>query len=49
LMEVPLLCISSILSLDDHVSVVNQVKVSSTWQFRDDVEISFNVESEMFV
>jgi hypothetical protein len=31
LMEVPDLSLSSILSLDDHVSVVNQVKVSSTW------------------
>jgi hypothetical protein len=49
LMEVPLLCISSILSLDDHVSVVNQVKISSTWQCRDDVEISFDIESELFI
>jgi len=30
-MEVPDLSLSSIWSLDDHVSVVNEVKISTTW------------------
>jgi hypothetical protein len=48
-MEVPDLSLSSILSLDYHVSVIDQVKVSSTWQCRDDIEISFDVETELFI
>ena len=49
LMEVPDLSLSSISSLDDHVSVVDEIKISVCWQFRDDVEWSFNIESEHLV
>jgi hypothetical protein len=48
-MEVPDLSPSSIWCLNDHVSVVDKVKISSTWQCRDDIEISFDVETELFI
>jgi hypothetical protein len=48
-MEVPDLGPSSILSLDHHVPVVDKIKVSVRFQFRYNVEISFNIESEFFV
>jgi len=48
-MEVPDLSLSAIWSLDDHVSVVDQVEVSVVWKFGDDVEVSLNKESESFV
>jgi hypothetical protein len=47
--EIPFLCVSSIRDFDDHISVIDQVKVSTTWQFRDNVEVSFNIETESLV
>jgi hypothetical protein len=47
--EVPLLGISSVRCLDDHVSVVDEIKISVVWQLRNDVEWSFNVKSELLV
>jgi hypothetical protein len=49
LVEVPDLSLSSVWSLDDHISVVDQIDVSSTWQSRDDVEISLNKQSKLLV
>jgi hypothetical protein len=49
LMEVPDLSLSSILNLNDHVSVVDQIEISIAWQFGDNVEVSFNVESKPFI
>jgi hypothetical protein len=49
LMEVPDLGSSTVSYLDDHVSVVDQVEVSSLRKSRDDVEISLNVKSELLV
>jgi hypothetical protein len=48
-MEVPFLCISSIVSLDDQVSVVDDINISSTWHCRDDIEISFDEETELVI
>jgi hypothetical protein len=48
-MEVPDLSLSSVGSLDDHISVVNEVKISSTWECRYYVEISFNIETELLI
>ena len=48
-MEVPDLSVSAILSLDDHVSVVDQIEVSVFIQLRDDVEWSFDIESEFLI
>jgi hypothetical protein len=48
-MEVPDLSLSSIWSLDDHVSVVDKIEISVTWHRRDNVEISFDVKSELLV
>jgi hypothetical protein len=49
LMEVPYLLSSSISSLDAHVSVIINFEVSVVWKLRDDVEVSFNIESELLV
>jgi hypothetical protein len=49
LVEVPDLSLSSIWCLDDHVSVVNEIKISVLWQFGDNIEVSFNIESEISV
>jgi len=49
LMEVPLLGVSSIWSLDDHVSVVDQIKVSSWCHSCNNVEWSFDVKSKVFI
>ena len=48
-MEVPDLSLSSIRSLNDHVSVVDEVEVSVTWHSGDNIEISFDIESELFI
>jgi hypothetical protein len=48
-MEVPNLGSSTIWSLDNHVSVIDQIKVSVVWKCRDNVEVSFNVESESLI
>jgi hypothetical protein len=47
--EVPNLSVSSIWCLDDHISIVDQVKVSVIWQLRNDVEWSLNKESKLLV
>jgi hypothetical protein len=49
LVEVPDLSLSSVWSLDDHVSVVDEIKISVLWQFGDNIEVSFNIESEISV
>jgi hypothetical protein len=49
LMEVPDLSLSSIWSLDDHVPVIDKVEISIAWHSRDNIEISFNIESELLV
>jgi hypothetical protein len=43
------LSVSLIGSLDNHVSVIDQVKIPVVWQLGDDVEVSLNKESESFV
>jgi hypothetical protein len=48
-MEVPDLSLSSILNLNDHVSVVDEIEISIAWQFRHNVEVSFNVKAELFI
>jgi len=47
LMEIPDLSLSSIWCLDDHVSVINQVEISVILQFRDNIEISLDIETEI--
>jgi hypothetical protein len=42
LVEVPFLSISSISCLDDNVSSINDIKISSWNHSSDNVEISFN-------
>jgi hypothetical protein len=49
LVEVPDLSLSSVWCLDDHVSVVDEIKISVLWQFGDYIEVSFNIESEISV
>ena len=49
LIEIPNLCSSSVSNLDNHVSVVNNIKVSSRSHMCDNMEISLNVETEVFV
>jgi len=48
-MEIPDLSLSAISNLDDHVSVVDQVKISAIWELGYDVEVSLNVKSELLV
>ena len=48
-MEIPDLCLSSIWNLDDHVSVIDQIKVSVLSHIRNDVEVSFNIKTELFI
>jgi len=47
--EIPDLSSSSVSDLDDHVSVVDQIKVSAIWKLGDNVEVSLNVKSELLV
>jgi len=47
--EVPNLGSSTVWNLNDHVSVVNQVKVSVVWKLGNNVEISFDVETESLI
>jgi hypothetical protein len=49
LMEVPSLSVSTILNLDDHVSVIDQVEVSVAIESSHNVEVSLNVKSELLV
>jgi hypothetical protein len=49
LVEVPHLGISSVWSLNDHVSVVDQIKVSVFFHLRDNMEVFFNNESIFFI
>ena len=48
-MEVPDLSLSSIWNLDHHISIVDQVKVSVLWQFRDNIEVSLDVKTELLI
>jgi hypothetical protein len=48
-MEVPNLSSSSVRSLDDHISVIDKVKISIVWQLRNNVEVSLNVKTELLV
>jgi hypothetical protein len=49
LMEVPFLSTSTVCNFDDHVSVIDQIKISSAWQFRYNVKVSLNIESELLI
>jgi hypothetical protein len=49
LMEVPDLSLSSIRNLDDHVSVVNKVKVSVSIKLRNNIEVSFYIKTKLFI
>jgi len=49
LVEPPFLSVSAILGLDDHVSVVDKIKISTVWKLRDDEEWSFDIETEFFI
>jgi len=48
-MEVPFLGRSTVRNFDDHVSVIDQIKISTIWQLTDDMEVSFNIETESLV
>jgi hypothetical protein len=48
LIEIPKLGVSSISSLDDHVSVADQVKVLVGWELGYNVERSLDVKTEVF-
>jgi len=49
LVEVPDLSSSTVWNLDDHVSVIDQVKVSVIWEFGDNIEVSLNIETESLI
>jgi hypothetical protein len=49
LVEVPNLSSSSVRDLDDHVPVVNEIKISVIWELRNNMEVSLNVKSELLV
>jgi hypothetical protein len=49
LVEIPLLSISSIWSLDDHISVVDQVEISIGFECRNNIECAINVKTELLV
>jgi hypothetical protein len=48
-MEVPHLGVSTIRSLDDHVSVIDEIKVSVLFHLRDNVEVFLDNKSVFFV
>ena len=48
-MEVPDLGSSTVWNLDDHISVVDQIKISVIWQLGNNVEISLNIKTELLV
>jgi hypothetical protein len=48
-MEIPNLGPSTIWSLDNHVSVVDEIEISVRFHFRHNEEISFDVKSEIFI
>jgi hypothetical protein len=49
LMEVPHLSSSTVSSLDDHVSVVDEIEISVLSHMRDNVESSVNIEAELLI
>jgi hypothetical protein len=49
LMEVPDLGSSTVWNLNDHVSIVNEIEISVVWHFRNNVEVSLNIESESLI
>jgi hypothetical protein len=48
-MEVPNLSSSSICCLENEVSVVDKIEISVRLHLRHNIEISFNIKSEVFV
>jgi hypothetical protein len=48
LIEIPKLGVSSISCLDNHVSVVDQVKVLVGWELGNNVERSLDIKTEVF-
>jgi hypothetical protein len=49
LVEVPDLGSSTVWNLNDHISVVNKIKISVIWKCWNDVEVSFNIESKSVI
>jgi hypothetical protein len=49
LVEPPDLSVSSVLGLDNHISIVDQVKILMGIHSRDNVEWSLDIESEVFI
>jgi hypothetical protein len=43
------LSVSGVRSLNNNVPVVDQVKISVIWQLRNNVEVSLNVKTEVFI
>jgi hypothetical protein len=48
-MEVPYLSVSSIWNLKSKFSVVDQINISVSFHFRNDVEWSLDIEAEFFI
>ena len=48
-MEVPDLCSPSVVSLDGKVSVIWNVEESVFWKLRYDMEVTFNIETELLI
>jgi len=48
LIKVPQLGASSISCLDNHVPVVNEIKIFVRWKLRNNIERSFNIKTEIF-
>jgi hypothetical protein len=48
-MEVPSLCVSLVGCLDNHLSVVDQVKISVIWELGYNVEVSLNIKTEVLI
>jgi len=48
-MEVPNLGVSSIWCLDDHISIVDKVKIPVFFHLRNNMEVFLNNESEFFI
>jgi hypothetical protein len=43
------LSVSGVRGLNNHIPVVDQVKISVIWQLRNNVEVSLNVKTEVFI
>jgi hypothetical protein len=49
LVEVPNLSLSTVWSLDDHVSVVDEIKISVIFQLGNNIEVSLNKQTEVSI